>query len=62
MQISPKGPFPDIMTFWSGLNDHLSGFVSQVKASLSAPCVVLHSDETGCMVSKSPPLGTCTIR
>ncbi|MFT4568606.1 MAG: hypothetical protein ACI9FN_003575, partial [Saprospiraceae bacterium] len=23
MEISPKGPFPDIMTFWSGLNSHL---------------------------------------
>jgi hypothetical protein len=22
MEISPKGPFPDIMTFWSGLNPH----------------------------------------
>ncbi|MFT4568721.1 MAG: hypothetical protein ACI9FN_003690, partial [Saprospiraceae bacterium] len=24
MEISPKGPFPDIMTFWSGLNNTLS--------------------------------------
>lgn len=42
-----------ISNFNKELNDKLGGFVEQVKLSLCHSTKVLHSDETGCMVSKA---------
>ncbi len=41
-----------ISNFNKEMSNNLSGFVAQVKASLSTSSSVIHGDETGCMVSK----------
>lgn len=41
-----------ISNFNSTLSEHLGGFMNQLKSTLAGADQVIHSDETGCMVSK----------
>lgn len=42
-----------ISNFNKEMNDNLAGFIDQIKESLAKSPQALHSDETGCMVSKA---------